>query len=64
MYSKLWKWLSRPKLENQSLQISLIPGGLKIWKRNFEMKFKGLKFAQMMINVRSSFPGRLSDTTG
>ena len=37
---------------------------VKIWKRNFEMHFKGLKFAQMITSVRSSFPGRLSDTIG
>ena len=53
MYAKLWKWISRQKLENQSLQISLIPEGVKIWKRNFEMHFKGLKFAQMITNVRN-----------
>ena len=64
MYSKLWKWVSWQKLENSSVQISLIPGGVKIWKRNFEMHFKGMKFAQMITNMRNSFPGRLSDTIG
>ena len=33
------------KLENQSLQMRLIPGGVKIWKRNLEMQFKGPNFA-------------------
>ena len=34
-----WKWISQQKLENQSLQMRLIPGGVKIWKRDFEMQF-------------------------
>ena len=31
-YSKLWKWITRRKLENESLQINLIQAGVKIWK--------------------------------
>ena len=34
----------------------------KIWKRNFEMHFKGLAFAQMITNVRNAFPRCLSST--
>ena len=40
-----WKWISQQKLENQSLQI---PGGVKLWKRDFEMQFKGPNFAKML----------------
>ena len=32
------------ELENQSQQMSLFPGGVKIWKRSFEVQFKGPEF--------------------
>ena len=45
---KSWKWISRQKLENWGPQISLIPGGIKIWKCNFKVHFKGPHFAQVI----------------
>ena len=42
----------------------LIPGGVKIWKRDFEMQIKGPNFAKWFTNVRNAFPEHLSDTVG
>ena len=47
-YPVVWKWISWQKLENQSQQMRLIPGGVKIWKRDFKVQFKGPNFAQMI----------------
>ena len=38
--------------------------GVKIWKHNFKMHFKGLMFPQMISNLRKSFSRCLSDTIG
>ena len=42
---------SRQKLENWSPQIGLISGGVKIWKCNFKVHFKGPHFAQVITKL-------------